>query len=696
MAELFEEVVSLLESRSSTRALAGQFRVESEAAAGNGAVLGVPVFLSAIQRMVADPVGSVSLLKVLRSVDTTALQEPGRTIESRLYEPIGTDLTEMLLGEHRPDVALVISGEAGISERSANALLPPTAWAVTASIADRYGSRIDRQSLLSILGREEADLVANGWGPWLQATAPEQAPAPEPTPKPTLAQLPAPAPVPASSRRRQSAGGAVPAPSPTQIPAVAEESQHVNQAYPLPRSRTDRVLRERESIPHPVPDHPGRVAHGGAGADVGGRGRLDAAPVEAEADRFASAALGAEPSRFDAGVGGGVASTAARTGQVDPFSADLDRIRDDDDDERSILPVMFTVLFLLAGLIGAVWFFAVRDSGDAQAVGSDTTDTAVEAEDGVEAVAPPNVATEPLAINLVLIDPSGQSEAAGVAELRFDPGRGEICYNLTTEGVGAPFTAQILVGTPGVQGPVLVNLGVLDNEDIGCVSSSATEMSAILDDLGGHYIEVVDPSQAFAIRAQLSEAMADGENRMEALAGLIDFDEAAGGANAIVEPGRLTLLGDVADQDTFDWLASEYNDVAAQGLEVVNQMELVPGSPLPSGRLVLPGTDLFAVGGTALSDQGQATVDTLAQILLARPQWAVEIVGHTDATGDDELNLSLSSDRAEAVRVALVEAGVPDALLSTGGAGSSEPVADNETAEGRAQNRRIELTIDRG
>jgi OOP family OmpA-OmpF porin len=67
------------------------------------------------------------------------------------------------------------------------------------------------------------------------------------------------------------------------------------------------------------------------------------------------------------------------------------------------------------------------------------------------------------------------------------------------------------------------------------------------------------------------------------------------------------------------------------------------------------------------------------------------VEGHTDSTGADAYNQALSERRANAVLKYLVDAGVPAARLSARGFGESEPVADNDTAEGRAQNRRVVL-----
>ena len=71
----------------------------------------------------------------------------------------------------------------------------------------------------------------------------------------------------------------------------------------------------------------------------------------------------------------------------------------------------------------------------------------------------------------------------------------------------------------------------------------------------------------------------------------------------------------------------------------------------------------------------------------------VKIIGHTDSQGDPKKNVSLSLERAEAVKKYLIEKSIPATRLSTAGMGADKPVADNTTPEGRKKNRRIEFEV---
>ncbi len=86
-------------------------------------------------------------------------------------------------------------------------------------------------------------------------------------------------------------------------------------------------------------------------------------------------------------------------------------------------------------------------------------------------------------------------------------------------------------------------------------------------------------------------------------------------------------------------------------------------------------------------------INNLASILKAFPKVRLKVGGYTDDTGDANVNLQLSQLRADAVMTALVEAGVQPERLESEGYGSDYPVADNNSEEGRAQNRRIAVRV---
>lgn len=108
---------------------------------------------------------------------------------------------------------------------------------------------------------------------------------------------------------------------------------------------------------------------------------------------------------------------------------------------------------------------------------------------------------------------------------------------------------------------------------------------------------------------------------------------------------------------------------------------------LSSGRI------LFRTGSALISDESSEVLDALIRALRGCADSEVEIAGHTDDDGDPGSNLDLSRRRAQAVVDYLVKAGIPAAKLSFAGYGQTRPVASNETAEGKARNRRIEFVV---
>ncbi|MDH6017402.1 OmpA family protein [Vibrio splendidus] len=102
---------------------------------------------------------------------------------------------------------------------------------------------------------------------------------------------------------------------------------------------------------------------------------------------------------------------------------------------------------------------------------------------------------------------------------------------------------------------------------------------------------------------------------------------------------------------------------------------------------------MFETNSTKLSSDGKTALTPLVEVLQAHPQSSVNVVGHTDSTGAAEYNMMISKKRAAAVAAYIEEQGIEADRITASGEGEENPVASNATAEGRAQNRRVDATI---
>ncbi|WP_323765690.1 OmpA family protein [Marinovum sp.] len=150
---------------------------------------------------------------------------------------------------------------------------------------------------------------------------------------------------------------------------------------------------------------------------------------------------------------------------------------------------------------------------------------------------------------------------------------------------------------------------------------------------------------------------------------------------AIVGAGLGAGIGNVLDRQEEDLRQSMTNG----NVQITNTGD----------RLIvtLPNDILFAVDDATVRPDLQRDLRALAGNLQAYPNSTVQIVGHTDSDGDASYNLGLSKRRAESVANVLVAAGVSGGRLQTIGRGEDQPVADNLTPQGKAQNRRVEIVI---
>ena len=109
--------------------------------------------------------------------------------------------------------------------------------------------------------------------------------------------------------------------------------------------------------------------------------------------------------------------------------------------------------------------------------------------------------------------------------------------------------------------------------------------------------------------------------------------------------------------------------------------------------LRMPAAITFPVGSYAIQPQFQSTLREIAQTLRADNQTFVDVLGHTDASGGEAANQALSVSRAQAVATYLKSRGVVAARVGVRGYGETAPIASNDTEEGKALNRRIEIRI---
>lgn len=109
--------------------------------------------------------------------------------------------------------------------------------------------------------------------------------------------------------------------------------------------------------------------------------------------------------------------------------------------------------------------------------------------------------------------------------------------------------------------------------------------------------------------------------------------------------------------------------------------------------LNMPSEVTFDVDSSAVKPQFRNTLNDVAATLVQYESTYIDVYGHTDSTGSDAYNQTLSERRAQSVSSYLSSRGVQPARLATRGFGESQPVASNTTEDGRAQNRRVEIRI---
>lgn len=167
------------------------------------------------------------------------------------------------------------------------------------------------------------------------------------------------------------------------------------------------------------------------------------------------------------------------------------------------------------------------------------------------------------------------------------------------------------------------------------------------------------------------------------LGAAVDDDNRARGLIVGAAGGALTgaAIGNYLDRQAADLQAA----ISSDDVIITNTGEEL--------RVVMPEGILFAIDSANVQADLQSDIRALARNVLLYDQTTVDVVGHTDDTGSESYNLDLSTRRAAAVAGILLEEGVEPGRVRSFGRGELEPVATNATADGRRQNRRVEVII---
>ena len=184
-------------------------------------------------------------------------------------------------------------------------------------------------------------------------------------------------------------------------------------------------------------------------------------------------------------------------------------------------------------------------------------------------------------------------------------------------------------------------------------------------------------------RQRTAQGAAIGAGVGAAIGGTIKSGD-DGVENALIGAAIGGLVGG-AIGNSLDKQAQELNQSLSNDIGVIRQGDAL--------IVRMPQDILFPVDSAVVNPGLRADLFTLADSLNRYPDTTVTVVGHTDNTGSAAYNQDLSERRASAVRAVLINAGVSPARIRAIGAGENQPIATNQTADGRALNRRVDITI---
>ena len=371
------------------------------------------------------------------------------------------------------------------------------------------------------------------------------------------------------------------------------------------------------------------------------------AGVVAAAGATAGAALPASPAEQEANPAA-TGTPPAETGIAPIRDVPLE-VAESDEDRRRRLGLLAVVLLLLIAAIGAI---VLSTTGD---------------DDTIEAEAAPDI-TEDEATTEGVDQGATGSDDTSATDAPEASGDGDGTTEADTDSAAEPDTGSTTeAGT--------------DNE-----TGTDPDTEAGTDDETG-----ADPDTE-----PEAQADADAQADTDAEGGT---DEAPLGtevaeSRAIVQGGKIVLEGAVPSQEAADAIVSLASDILGAD-NVVNNYVIDPRADDPNlGNVRVDDSVLFEPGVSVVAPDFEPLLGQALALMSVRPSVTMTIVGHTDSLGDDQANLLLSLQRAQAVERWLTDRGVDAERLTAVGRGETEPIASNDTDEGRQLNRRIQVFIE--
>jgi outer membrane protein OmpA-like peptidoglycan-associated protein len=219
----------------------------------------------------------------------------------------------------------------------------------------------------------------------------------------------------------------------------------------------------------------------------------------------------------------------------------------------------------------------------------------------------------------------------------------------------------------------------------------AAEQPQVYKELGAHLVYLADRKVETA-RAQAETSLAEDQSaRLEACTR--EADAAKGQiATARAEGAEQKVAADQARSEAHAAYVAAASS-GQQAAELQRQIDVLQPKPTDRGLVLTLGDVLFASGRANLKSGATGNLNMLVAFLNKYPDRTVAIEGYTDSIGSEDYNQGLSERRADSVKSYLAGQGIGSIRLSASGKGESEPVAGNDSAAGRQQNRRVEVII---